>query len=104
MSYVKYREDDIGISNDRTYMRYGSQMIHKKDAVRYYECKYCHQIFTSKSELNSHIKNVHNIVRPLIVINEKVVGDHTVLQYLQSAKILMYGFDGRINIGGEDLT
>lgn len=104
MSYVKYREDDIRISNDRIYMRKGSQMSPKKDAVRYYECKYCHQIFTSKKELNNHIKNVHNIVRPLIVINDKVVGDHTVLQYLQNARILMYGFDGKICIDGETIN
>ena len=101
MSYVKYREDDIRISIDRIYMRHGSPMSPKKDAVRYYECKYCHKIFTSKNELKYHIKNIHKIVRPLIVINEKVVGDHVVLQYLQSAKILMYGFDGKISIGGE---
>ena len=104
MSYVKYREDDIRISGDRIYMRKGSQMDSRKDIVHYYDCKYCHQIFTSKKDLNSHIKNIHNIVRPLIVINEKVVGDHTVLQYLQSAKILMYGFEGSISVGGDILS
>ena len=104
MSYVKYREDDLRISGDRIYMRQGSPMDPRKNIVRYYECKYCHQIFTSKKDLNGHIKTIHNIVRPLIVINEKVVGDHTVLQYLQNAKILMYGFEGNISIGGDVLS
>lgn len=101
MSYVKYREDDIKISNDRLFMRRGSQLSNAKEPKRYYECKYCHQIFTSKSELISHIRDIHNIVRPLIVINEKVVGDQVVLQYVHQAKILMYGFGGEIRVGGD---
>lgn len=101
MSYVKYREDDIKISNDRLFMCRGSQFSKIKEPKRYYECKYCHQIFTSKSELISHIRDIHNIVRPLLVINDKVVGDQVVLQYIHHAKILMYGFDGEIRVGGD---
>ena len=103
MSYVKYREDDIKIYNDRIFMRKGSQLSTSKKPTHYYECKYCHHIFTSKSELICHIRDIHNIVRPLIVINDKVVGDHTVLQCVHQAKILMYGFDGDIQVGSEVL-
>lgn len=101
MSYVKYREDDIKINNHRLFMRQGSQLSKAKAPQRYYECKYCHQIFTSKTELVNHIRDIHNIVRPLIVINEKVIGDQVVLQYVYQAKILMYGFGGDIRVGGE---
>ena len=103
MSYVKYCEDDLKIVSDRIYMRSGSQVRNTKAVQRYYECKYCHQIFTTKTALTDHIKNIHNIVRPLIVINDRVIGDHVFLQYLQNAKILMYGFDGNISIGGDKL-
>lgn len=101
MSYVKYREDDIKINNHRLFMRQGSQLSKAKEPKRYYECKYCHQIFISKTELISHIRDIHNVVRPLIVINEKVVGDQVVLQYVHQAKILMYGFGGDIRVGGD---
>lgn len=101
MSYVKYREDDIKINNHRLFMHQGSQFNKAKAPQRYYECKYCHQIFNSKTELVSHIRNIHNVVRPLIVINEKVIGDKVVLQYVRQAKILMYGFGGDIWVGGE---
>ena len=101
MSYVKYREDDIKINDHRLFMRQGSQFSKAKAPKRYYECKYCHQIFTSKTELVNHIRDIHNIVRPLIVINEKVIGDQVVLQYVHQAKVLMYGFGGDIRVGGE---
>lgn len=103
MSYVKYREDDIKIINDRLFMRRGGLLEKPRQVVRYYECKYCHQIFTSKSKLNAHIREIHNVVRPLIIINGKVIGTHTVLQYVNEAKILMYGFTGDIQIGGKSL-
>ena len=101
MSYVKYREDDIKINDHRLFMRQGSQFSKAKAPKRYYECKYCHHIFTSKTELVNHIRDIHNIVRPLIVINEKVIGDQVVLQYIHQAKVLMYGFGGDIRVGGE---
>lgn len=100
MSYVKYREDDIKINNHRLHLRQGGLLKKRKPEVHFYECKYCYQLFTSKSDLIGHIRNAHNIVRPVIIINDKVVGDHTVLQYIEHAKILMYGFDGEIVIGG----
>ena len=99
MSYVKYREDDIKINIHRMHMLKGSSMRQHKKTIRYFECKYCHQLFTGKAELIDHIRTAHNIVRPLIVINDKVIGDHTVLQYVREARVLMYGFDGQIRIG-----
>lgn len=99
MGYVKYREDDIKITNHRMHMRHGSPLRDTKKDIRYFDCKYCNQFFTTKEALVQHIQKVHNIVRPLIVINDKVIGDHTVLQYIDNAKIIMYGFSGEIVIG-----
>lgn len=103
MSYVKYREDDIKIINHRAQMR-GDNIFHSpRTATRYYDCKYCHKLFTSKSDLFKHIKDIHNIVRPLIVINEKIVGDTAVLQYVNQAKIILYGYEDAIRVGSTTL-
>lgn len=103
MSYVKYREDDIKISNHRMHLRQGSLFRKGKPEMHFYECKYCHKLFSSKPELIRHIRNAHNIVRPVIIVNDRVIGDHVVLQYVDHAKILMYGFDEDIVIGGTKL-
>ena len=103
MSYVKYREDDIKINNHRMHLRRGGLFEKGKPEIHFYECKYCYQLFNSKADLIQHIRNAHNIVRPIIIINDKVVGDRTVLQYIEQAKILMYGFDGEIVIGDTTL-
>lgn len=100
MSYVKYREDDIKISNHRMHIRQGGLIRSAKTETHFYECKYCQKLFSDKPELICHIRNAHNIVRPVIIVNDKVVGDHVILQYVNHAKILMYGFDGDIVIGG----
>ena len=99
MSYVKYREDDIKISNDRSFMRNGSQLAKKNSSVRYYDCKYCRRVLESKELLIKHIRESHNIVRPVVIINDKVIGDYAILRYIESAKILMYGFDGDVTVG-----
>ena len=99
MSYVKYREDDLKISTDRLFMRDGSKISRKISKIQYFECKHCHQLFTSKPLLIRHIREVHYIVRPIIIINDRVIGDHTVLQYVDHAKVLMYGFEGDIIVG-----
>ena len=101
MGYVKYNEDDIKIYNDRMFMKQGSVLRKAKPAKRYFECKYCRALFDDKAALVEHIKKAHNIVRPLILINDKVIGDKTELQYLESARILFYGFEGEIQIGAK---
>ena len=101
MGYVKYNEDDIKIYNDRMFMKQGSALRKVKPAKRYFECKYCRGLFDDKAALVEHIKKAHNIVRPLILINDKVIGDKTELQYLESARILFYGFEGEIQIGAK---
>ena len=75
MGYVKYNEDDIKIYNDRMFMKQGSALRKAKPAKRYFECKYCRALFDDKAALVEHIKKAHNIVRPLILIIDKVMGD-----------------------------
>ena len=102
MGYVKYREDDIEIYNDRIYGKNGlAGGIGPRSTVQFFECRYCHELFTDKNSLFLHIKTKHNIVKPILCVNGKVVSDNTVLQYIESCYIYTYGFSGQILLDGE---
>lgn len=105
MSYVKYREDDIYIVDNRQYLKYGSELKRATHAVpHFYDCKYCGKMFTDKKVLFNHIKEVHNIVQPLVLINGKVVSDNSIVQYVETAYINLYGLDSSVSINGKDIT
>lgn len=91
VGYVKYREDDIEIYNDRIYGKNGlAGGIGPRSTVQFFECRYCHELFTDKNSLFLHIKTKHNIVKPILCVNGKVVSDNTVLQYIESCYIYTY--------------
>lgn len=104
MSYVKYREDDIKITDDRKFMKDGQLLPYKIGAVRYFDCKYCHTVFTTRDELYLHIKSAHNIVRPLVVVNGKIANDHCIIHYLESAYIDLFGYSGFVTINGNEIN
>ena len=102
MSYAKYREDDNHINDSRRFLHHGSEIKHSGEIPKYYACKYCKdKVFPTKDALFAHIKKAHNIVRPLILINGKVIGDRAIVQYIRSAQIFLYGFDTEIYLDGE---
>lgn len=100
MGYVKYREDDTEIIYGRMYGRYGFAGEHKPP-MQFFECRYCNELFTDKDSLFLHIKTKHNIVKPILCVNGKVVSDNTVLQYIESCYIYTYGFSKKILLDGE---
>lgn len=101
MSYVKYYEDDEKIREHRQNLRHGpTNLANRRNPVRYFDCKYCHEIFTDRKELFLHIKIKHNIVRPLVVVNGKIATDKYVVHYIDSAHIDLFGYSGTISING----
>lgn len=103
MSYIKYREDDIKIIEDRRVMRYGSDVPQPRVPVHYYDCKYCHKIFTDRAALFQHIRSAHNIVRPLVEINGQIASDYCVVHEVNSARVVLYGYNEGICINGQKL-
>ena len=101
MSYVKYNEDDIRITDDRLFIHHGSTVSKPGNTIRYYDCKYCRKVFTDKKDLFFHIKRVHNVVRPLILINGRVASDKAIIQYVDSAQINLYGYSEDVCVGGK---
>ena len=105
MSYAKYHEDDNHINDSRRFLHLGSEIKHSGDIPKYYVCKYCkNKVFQTKDALFVHIKKAHNIVRPLVLINGKVIGDFAIVQYVRSAQIFLYGFDTEIYLDGKPLS
>lgn len=105
MSYVKYREDDIKITDDRRHMRRGSEFAagaHK--TLIYYDCKYCQAVFDERRQLYRHIKQKHNIVRPLLLINGKVAGKSCLIENLDSALLYLYGYREPITLNGSIIS
>lgn len=101
MSYVKYYEDDEKIREHRQNLRHGTtNLANRRNPVRYFDCKYCHEIFTDRKELFLHIKIKHNIVRPLVVVNGKIANDKYVVHDIDSAHIDLFGYSDTISING----
>ena len=78
----------------------------------YYDCPYCDSSFVKHNDLYSHIKADHNILRPLIKINDKIVtyAKKIFITSINSASIFLYGCnnpislnDNKINIVGDDI-
>lgn len=103
MGYVKYNEDDREIATDRLLMRYGSTLNRSKTVKHYYDCKYCHRAFTDKAALNDHIRISHNAIRPLIIVNGKVISDTVILQYVHDAQVIPFGYQGSVTVGNTTL-
>lgn len=105
MSYVKYLEDDVKIIEHRRFLSFGSEIPSKnRKPIRYYECKYCHAIFTSRSELFHHIKVEHSIVRPLVMVNGKIASDNYIVHFVDSAHIDLFGYCDIISLNGRSIS
>ena len=99
MSYVKYREDDVKIIEHRRFLQHGPDHLpNGQNPVRYFDCKYCHEIFTDRKDLYFHIKSKHNIVRPLVVINGKIAADRYVVHFIETAHIDLFGYSDEISV------
>jgi hypothetical protein len=104
MSYVKYREDDVKIIEHRCFLQHGSDFpAPKREPIRYFDCKYCHEIFTDHEKLYLHIKDKHHIIGPLVVINGKVATDKYVVHHIDSAHIDLFEYRAPILINGKSI-
>ena len=106
MGYVKYNEDNVNIVNDRLYDINHSvaEPIRKKQA-KLIHCPYCDKAFEQKEVLFSHTRNAHNIKRPIVLINDKVIenGEDLFVSSVISVIIHEYGFDDQIKINDKTI-
>lgn len=92
MGYAKYNEDDEKICSDRDYMKKGSPFRYAKETTVYSVCPYCKKVFPKITDMYKHIKEKHNIVRPLLEINGKIVSNDYYISEVENVIISLYGY------------
>lgn len=98
MGWAKYWEDNIRIADER---QSRPEPIRKPTLV-YFDCPYCSYSHTEKEGLYYHIKNNHNISRPILVINGSVVSkaEKLFVREIKEAVIYPYGLSADLTVNG----
>lgn len=105
MGYVKYREDDLKITESRLFMKGLLPLNSNKSApaIPVYACYYCEKVFPSQDKLNEHIKNDHSIIDPVVTINCKIAHSENYVTSVHSVVIYNYNIPARITVNGTEL-
>lgn len=92
MGYTKLREDVMEVFLDNTQSLVGISQK-SKHTISKYVCPYCHCVHHKKENLFSHIKEQHNIMHPVVIVNDKVI-DSTdfYINKIETAQVYTYGF------------
>lgn len=102
MGYAKYYEDNERITIERNYER--EIVIPFAPKKIYYDCYYCYKSFDSFEFRNTHIKENHNVVGPLLFINGKIASGENFVDKINSANIALCGFiDIAISINNQKI-
>jgi hypothetical protein len=72
MGYVKYKEDDIDIISERSYLK-GRVSNRGNFGKVFVKCYFCSHGFPSLELRNRHIRDSHNMSVPILIANGKVV-------------------------------
>jgi len=90
MGYAKYVEDDNEVIDERWYEMYPiDYSVVEKESPKFV-CSYCDMIFDSKELLYEHIKQIHNKVGALVIVNEKVAFKDMYVKKILSLKVVKY--------------
>ncbi len=105
MGYAKYHEDDQRIIDDRKYFLYGHNYIEKKNTFPpIFNCPYCNKAFYDKGKLNEHIKEEHNSVSNLLILNQQVVQKDAYIKEIKSLIIVRYDLSDSIQINDVEIN
>ena len=92
MGYINYTLKDNEIIQNRydsmKPLKIGKKLIEPK-----LDCVYCKLVFDDALKLYNHIKNVHNVVKPVTIVNGKIPsqsGDYYI-DHVDEVLVLMYG-------------
>lgn len=90
MGYAKYFEDNERIITVRQYYQGFTKSPEPKPIE--YKCYYCNLLFESIESRNNHIKNDHNVIDPLLLINGKIATSENYVENIETIKIALCGF------------
>lgn len=105
MGYAKYHEDDQKIIDDRKYFLYGHNYIERPNTFPpIFNCPYCNKTFFDKEKLNAHIKEKHNSISKLLILNQQVVQKDAYIREIKSLVIVRYDLSESIHINDVEIN
>ncbi len=105
MGYAKYHEDDQRIIDDRKYFLYGHNYIEKATTFPpIFNCPYCNKTFYNKEKLNVHIKEEHNSVSKLLILNQQVVQKDAYIKEINSLVIVRYDLSESVHVNNVEIN
>ena len=105
MGYAKYHEDDQRIIDERKYFLYGYNYIEKVDTFPpVFNCPYCNKTFYDKEKLNTHIKEEHNSVNKLLILNQQVVQKDAYVGTIKSLIIVRYDLSEAVYVNDKEIN
>lgn len=90
MGWAKYHEDIIDAITDANFFgKIGNYITSSTDPPTW-SCSYCHALFHSKNRLYEHIKQKHNTVSSMLIVNGKIVPNEHYVHDLKSLIAIRY--------------
>ncbi len=105
MGYAKYHEDDQRIIDDRKYFLYGNNYIEKTITFPpTFNCPYCNKTFYDREKLNTHIKEEHNSISKLLILNQQIVQKDAYIKQITSLVIVRYDLSEPIYVDDMEIN
>lgn len=101
MGWAKYHEDIIDALTDSGFYDRVSNYVTKSIEPPIFNCSYCNLSFYSKNNLYEHIKQKHNVVSSILVVNGKIVHNECYIKDLKSLIVVRYDLDNPIRVDQE---
>lgn len=104
MGWAKYHEDIIDAIIDSGFYDRVSNYVTKSIEPPIFNCSYCNLSFYSKNDLYEHIKQKHNTVSSILVLNGKIVHNESYVKDLKSLIIIRYDLNDLIYINQDRIS
>lgn len=105
MGLAKYYEDNLKLYDDRMYINGLQDSNRYAKLICELRCPYCRNLFVDRASMFSHIRSVHSINSPVLLINGMIINntDVTYVSSIKSARIRMYGYNSDVCISDSNL-
>lgn len=103
MGYAKYMEDDNEAIEERLYEKDINDYSIVKVEPPMFVCSYCDMSFYSKKGLYEHIKDVHNKVGAIVIVNDKIALNDMYVKNISSLMVIRYDTDLEIFVNEQSV-
>lgn len=103
MGWAKYHEDIIDAITDSGFYDKVSNYVTKSVEPPVFNCSYCNLSFYSKHDLYDHIKQKHNVVSSILLVNGKIIHKECYVKDLKSLIVIRYDLNDLVFINEEPI-